>query len=448
MFQRALLTLLMIAAGATVGVPPLPLDETSGIDAGIGARSGSMENGFVITWVGTLATENGAHGIYAQGYSNDGSRLGEKVVLCTLKKIRSNPVICGSHHSDKFFVVYQLGDGIYFTEGALTEEGIVTLVNHCPSHLDEYHETHHHFHMSLACRTDGGMFALAYSEFHDKQTTGVKLMLWNSSTFDHYEPPEPISVSPVRASIQCNPDVAILSNGNVVVVWQDIHSYSINGQLLTSGGSHIGVPFQASSMVGFESNPTVEAFNTNSGFLVGWKDMSGTVFPMVVGGRVYFPTTYVQVFTETAQKACNHWMVGRNDDSGNILSMAVTENDAIWISWIEGTNLNGCKYSPTGSIQLPGCFSVEATVHRGYNNLRLGMSPLLGEGFVLTTGRGRDDPVATFWYSEFLVSDDALPETDDLPHFALGNEAIEGSPSAQNPQTRRRRGGKRGNKKQ
>ena len=424
MFIRTLVVLLCTIQIGAYGLPPLPMDETSDVDAGIGARSGSMANGFVITWVGSDATEDGSHGIYAQGYSNNGVRIGSRVLICVLKKIRSYPVICGSHHSDKFFIAYQLGDGIYFSEGELTDEGIIVLVNHCPNHLDHYHHDHHHFHMSLACRTDGGMFALALSEFFDKQTTGVKLMLWNSTTFDHLEPPEAISVSPVRINIQCNPDVAVLSDGRVVVVWQDIHSYSITGQLFTSGGVHIGIPFQVSSVVGFESNPTVESFNTNAGFLVGWKDMSGMRFPMVVGGRVYFATTYVQVFGESGHKAAPVWKLKSNDASGNILSMAVTENDNIWMSWIEGTNLNGCKYSPTGAVQIPGCFTSTAAVHRGYNSLRLGMSPLLGEGFVLTTGRGKQDPVATYWYSDFLLGNDDLPVDSRLPTHNLNYDPL------------------------
>ncbi|HTR40972.1 MAG TPA: hypothetical protein VMH87_05100, partial [Pseudomonadales bacterium] len=77
-------------------------------------------------------------------------------------------------------------------------------------------------------------------------------------------------------SFQCNPAIAALTNGNLVVVWSSYNQFASNsqldvyGQLLKTNGTRIGTNFLINEFTGFnQRNPAVAALN-NGGFVVVW----------------------------------------------------------------------------------------------------------------------------------------------------------------------------------
>ena len=79
-----------------------------------------------------------------------------------------------------------------------------------------------------------------------------------------------------RAQPQGQSDIAILSNGNIVVVWTDQkdgedHS-DIRGQLFTSSGALIGTDFEVNGATSFPQVKASIVALADGGFAVGWED--------------------------------------------------------------------------------------------------------------------------------------------------------------------------------
>ncbi len=83
-------------------------------------------------------------------------------------------------------------------------------------------------------------------------------------------------VSTYTNTFQCNPAIATLTNGNLVVVWGSYNQAVSNsqmdvyGQLLSTNGSRIGTNFLINQFTTYnQRNPAVAALN-NGGFVVVW----------------------------------------------------------------------------------------------------------------------------------------------------------------------------------
>ena len=85
-----------------------------------------------------------------------------------------------------------------------------------------------------------------------------------------------ILVSTFASNFQINPALAVLTNGNVVVVWASYGQVNSNsmqdvyGQILSTNGAKIGTNFLVNQFISFnQRTPTVAALK-NGGFVVGW----------------------------------------------------------------------------------------------------------------------------------------------------------------------------------
>jgi hypothetical protein len=84
------------------------------------------------------------------------------------------------------------------------------------------------------------------------------------------------AVSTYTNTFQCNPAIATLTNGNLVVVWSSYNQAASNsqldvyGQLLSTNGSRIGTNFLVNQFTAYnQRDPAVAALN-NGGFVVVW----------------------------------------------------------------------------------------------------------------------------------------------------------------------------------
>lgn len=88
--------------------------------------------------------------------------------------------------------------------------------------------------------------------------------------------PTNVLVSKFTNSLQVDPAIATLANGNVIVVWTSFDQAGSNsqddvyGQLLSTNGTMIGTNFLVNQFTTYnQRNPTVAALN-NGGFVVAW----------------------------------------------------------------------------------------------------------------------------------------------------------------------------------
>lgn len=137
-------------------------------------------------------------------------------------------------------------------------------------------------------------------------------------------------VNTTVANSQTNPDVAVLNNSTVVVVWSDDSTSSIRGQLYTAAGVTVGGEFTVSTS-DFDSShgqwPHVTALQ-NGGFVVSW---DGHASPSDSGYGVY-----AQEFDASGNKVDGPFSLNSNTANNQHYPdiAALTGNNfvAVWMS--------------------------------------------------------------------------------------------------------------------
>jgi hypothetical protein len=183
---------------------------------------GLADGSFIIAWADQYRDTN-AYGSYAQRYAADGTPLGADFLINTY--LPSNQYV-------PYLAALKDDPGTVGTD----EAGFIAVWD--------------------STGQDGGGRGVYAQRF---DLTGAKV----GSEF---------RVNTNTASDQKNPDVAVLANSHIVVVWHDSSNSSIRGQLYTAGGVSIGAEFTVSTS-DFDSTygdwPHVTALG-NGGFVVSW----------------------------------------------------------------------------------------------------------------------------------------------------------------------------------
>ena len=145
---------------------------------------------------------------------------------------------------------------------------------------------------STAAAFDDGRFVVVWDGIdlaaRDTSGSGIQMQLFAA---DGAKIGGAVTVNTTTTNLQTLPSVAVLSDGNFVVVWNDWLSsrdasqkYDIRAQIFSTTGSKLGGEIVIARDQGVQRDPQVTAVG-DSGFMVTWVDESGLVGATPLGLR-------------------------------------------------------------------------------------------------------------------------------------------------------------------
>jgi hypothetical protein len=225
---------------------------------------------FVVVWEDRLEDES-FYGIYAQRYDNDAIPLGSEFRVNTNTYLhQQNPAIAMDSNGN-FVVVWedQVQDGSnygvyaqrYDNTGA--PQGVEFRVN--------TYTTFNQSNPAIAMDSDGD-FVVIWQSFQDGSSNGIY-----AQRYDNTGAPQgaEFRVNTYTTSMQINAAVAMDSDGDFVVTWQspqDGDGYGIYAQRYDNTGAPQGTEFRVNTYTFInQQNPSV-AMDSNGDFVVAWED--------------------------------------------------------------------------------------------------------------------------------------------------------------------------------
>ena len=216
------------------------------------------------------------------------------------------------------------------------------------------------------------------------------------------------------SSAGTGPDLAELTNGNIVVVWADTINSSdgnedIRGQIISADGDKIGGEFSVTNQSGSQWTPAVAAL-ADGRFFVVWEDLTGDGDGSAIKGQVFTASGIPsgEAFTINTSTA---------DDQTDPTVTALANGDAL-VTWTDHDGATSDIYSQVINLQsYVGDGSAE-TVHGG----SLGDHLDGGAGADVLYGNGGNDVFANVTLDD--LDDDILDggsgtDTLDLDDYVL-----------------------------
>jgi len=200
------------------------------------------------------------------------------------------------------------------------------------------------------------------------------------------------------AGNQQDADIAVLSNGNIVVVWssdgQDGDGSGVYGQLLTSGGARIGGEFQVNGNSSMnQSDPAVTAVG-DGGFVVAWvsevvNGRTGAGAPNLRGhvmGRVY---------GADGGPSGNEYRLNDNETLASTPVLATGSDGGFTAAWtqrdeVNTRNMNDVYIRSFNSGGVPTGKSEKHNTHLAGQQLKPELVQLAGDALVAWTSYGQD----------------------------------------------------------
>jgi hypothetical protein len=206
---------------------------------------------------------------------------------------------------------------------------------------------------------------------------------------------------------QMNPSVAVLNNGNVVVVWQSKKQVSassmldVYGQILTATGLKVGSEFPVNQFTAYNQRTPAVAAQPNGGFIVTWvseqqRTLAPTNTPTVSVTSYVAPSIdiYSRYFNATGAALGNEFLVNADNNPCSNPSLAVATDGSYLVTWTArdaGNVTNGLDIyaRPYSSAGVAG--SVVLVNGRIYGDEYLSKVAAIGLDFLVTwTSLGQD----------------------------------------------------------
>ena len=265
-----------------------------------GAAITTLSDGrFVVSWEDEGGDGSGS-GIRARVFNADGSALGSDFLVNTVTTGDQDLVSVASlkgSNAGNFVVTWQDNSGLNtlnnddtragsikaqvysIVDGVITKVGVETLVD--TKGINFANDVAH-----VTGLSDGG-FAVSWEASTnfgpDRDDSAIKLQLFNANGTKRGSE---IVVNTSGDEYQRKPVLRELSNGNIVVVWDDeseengdADGHSIKAQVLDANGNRVGGEFLVNASTrGDQQFSSVDAL-ANGSFIVTWTDSSGVGDP-------------------------------------------------------------------------------------------------------------------------------------------------------------------------
>jgi hypothetical protein len=158
-----------------------------------------------------------------------------------------------------------------------------------------------------------------------------------------------ILISTATNTFQLNPAVAVLTNGNVVVVWASYNQAGSNSmqdiycQMLATNGTKIGTNFLVNQYINFNQRTPVVAALNNGGFLVGWVSEQERSLAPSLGSNTTLTTSaaiqtpsvdvYARFFNANGKPATSEFIINTGSSPCADPSLAVASDGTFMLAW-------------------------------------------------------------------------------------------------------------------
>ncbi|MBK7954247.1 MAG: hypothetical protein IPK02_09950 [Candidatus Accumulibacter sp.] len=258
-------------SGVAVG-PEFRVNTTTSNSQGDPAVVGLSDGSFVVTWADSNGTDGSSSGVYAQRVSAGGVALGSQFLVNTYTNSdQAQPKIAA--YAGGFVATWysngqdNWGHGVYsqrFDNAGVKSGGEIQVSSDSASHQYE---------PDVAARSDGS-FVIVYRSDQTQDGSGVGVYAQRFDSAGAKLGSE-FQVNTTTYSNQTQPRVAMLSDGDFVVVWyddggQDGSGGAVFGQRFNSDGTMDGSQFRVNEFAaGSQYQPAVIGLSTG-GFVVSF----------------------------------------------------------------------------------------------------------------------------------------------------------------------------------
>ena len=148
---------------------------------------------------------------------------------------------------------------------------------------------------------------------------------------------------------QINPSVAVLSGGNVVIVWSSFDQagatsmQDVYGQMFASDGTKIGGEFLANQFTTYNQRSSTIAAQPNGGFIVAWvSEQQRSTAPALGGNTSYSSTSgmtlpsvdiYARYFNASAVPLGNEFLINTDNNPCSSPALKVAADGSFLIVW-------------------------------------------------------------------------------------------------------------------
>lgn len=363
-------------------------------DQTAGSIAAFADGGFIVTWQDNSQTgyDTSAVGIYAQIYNADGTKNGgEFAVNTTISSTQSNPSVTVLANGG-FVITWEddsrtTGDTSFFAIRAQmyypngTLNGSEFVVNSVTTSYQTSPE--------ITALSSGG-FAITWQDNsqsgNDDSNYAVRMRIFDA---DGDALATDILVNTTTADKQRDPSIDELSNGNIIVTWEDYSGsggdtsgWAIRAQLFSSTGAFVGTEFLVNTTVSnWQENPSVTAL-TGGGFVISWQDSSQT------GGDTSNNAIRAQMFDATGKTVGGEFLVNtsttNNQQEPAIAGLADGGYVIVWEDLVadgSGYGVFGQRFSADG-VAVGGETLINSTTSGNQQNVDV--EALADGGFIVT----------------------------------------------------------------
>ncbi|MFC2088997.1 T9SS type A sorting domain-containing protein, partial [Calditrichota bacterium] len=370
---------------------------------------------FVITWEDHRSSN---YDIYAQRYSNNGSALGSNFILhvSTCDTGHSNPAIA-MDGGGNFVITYAISDDYsnddiyarrYTSDGSAlgsnfkVNDGIAA--------------------WSPAIAMDGsGNFVITWHDYRNDNTYNhadiyAQRYSSNGSTLGSN-----FKVNDDAGSVRHeNPDIAVDSNGNFVITWQDLRNFrfDIYAQRYNSNGGVLGSNFRVNddSDLGVQTSSAI-AVEGNGNFVIAWEDTRNEL-PNI-------SDIYAQRYNSNGGALGSNFIV--NDDTVNAYHLshdiAMDSSGNFVITWHDRRNGNydiyAQRYNSNGTAR-----GSNFQVTNNSNRSQLNPDVKLWNGQIYTTWQDNRAPETGFDIWANVLQNDLITTTLSI-NTPAGSQSLE-----------------------
>ena len=396
--------------------------------SGFSPQLGRTPVGYIVTWINTLRSPKyGTHDLLAQGYLNRfESAVWPPGIYCSTKLVRAHLRTCMSYTAGIMNAVYQVSTRVQYTSLRQRINLQIVVSNICPSYPQEDRVPQYHiwYHFGIDCDSTHHHITIAMATWRqDDRQGGIELAHFYNDGVDIANITEPMSET------QTWPDVCFLTNGRVIVVWQNTNGFGIWGILLENNGAQIeGRPyFQVTEGMepGYFWRPACVSMYGGQFFII-WKE--DPYDAKTWSSKFPLPTIWMREFDiDGLPRADNpvprRATVASWDNTGFLPVATTTLTGELWISWMSGRLFRGGKYDRFGNML--DYWIAPGDTQFGYPNVsRLGMLEFgdMDNGFVVAGIGNHDRKVICFRHDEILNTKDAMSMYDTSLEFLLYQE--------------------------
>jgi len=240
-----------------------------------------------------------------------------------------------------------------------------------------------------------------------------------------------ILVNTFTNNFQINPALAVLTNGNVAVVWASYNQINSNSmqdvycQILSTNGAKVGTNFLVNQFTSFnQRTPTVAALK-NGGFVVGWvSEQQRQPVPILGTNTTYVsPSTlalaaltpsvdvYARLFNASGAATTPEFLVNTGVNVCANPAAAVAADGTFMLSWSEKDRSNPTNgwdiraRTFTGAVPSSGVITVNTRV---YGDQYIPHLSCIGQDYFVTwTSLGQDGSREGV-FAQFVHSDGTL----------------------------------------